>query len=334
VDAVTSYRWHELSLVVHADEPAGAGELAQTLQELSWECDDTYGLAPALSIYVHQQTAKRHLPETASRMFQAEGFWGFECGGDCYLTDGLSQWHLQLRQGRGEAWLGPDFLQKPAPLRRRFWAFGVLKLLRPLGLFSLHAAAVVSTDDRGMLIVGAPGSGKSTLALGLLRRGWSYLTDDAVLLRQQSDAVEALACRQDAYVKTEDATRYGDLPWGEVVPDSVGGCKQRLCPRAAYPGQIVSRYIPQVVLVAHISTGLQTLLRPLDRVQCLRQLLAQSGPQLFDRPTMGAQLEVLARLLQQADIYELQAGRDLYDEPLLLQDLLSEVKGAVPWRAS
>jgi hypothetical protein len=198
VAAVTSYRWHELSLVVRVDEPVGAGELAQTLQELSWVRDDTRVLAPVLSIDVHQHASQPHLPVTACHVFQAEGFWGFEHGEDCYLTDGTSQWRLQLQQGRGKAWLGPDFCEKPAHLRRRFWAFGVLKLLRSVGMYTLHAAAVVSTEGRGMLIVGAPGSGKSTLALGLLRRGWSYLTDDAVLLRQQSDEVEALACRQDA----------------------------------------------------------------------------------------------------------------------------------------
>ncbi len=332
--AVTSYRWHELSLVVHADEPIGTWELAQTLQELSWVRVDTHAPAPALSLSVHRHASQCHLPAMACRMFQAEGFWGFERGDDCYLTDGISQWHLQLRRGLGEAWLGPDFTEKPAHLRRRFWAFGVLKLLRPLGVFSLHAAAVASTDGRGMLIVGAPGSGKSTLALGLLRRGWSYLTDDAVLLCQRSDEVEALACRQDAYVNAEDAARYGDLPWGEALPDGMGGCKLRLCPSAAYPGQIVLRYVPRVVLVAHISKGRQTLLRPIDRVQCLRHLLAQSGPQLFDRPTMGAQLELLARLLHQADIYELHAGWDLYEDPLILRDLLPEVKGVVPWHAS
>jgi hypothetical protein len=30
----------------------------------------------------------------------------------------------------------------------------------------------------------------------------------------------------------------------------------------------------------------------------------------------------------------LQAGWDLYEDPLILQDLLSQVKGVVPWRAS
>jgi hypothetical protein len=334
VEAVTSYRWHELSLAVHSDEPVGSGELAQILRELSWVRHDTHMLTPALSIDVHQHTSKWHLPETACRTFQAEGFWGFECGGDCYLTDGVSRWHLQLRQGQGEAWLGPDFPEKPAHLRRRFWAFGVLKLLRSQGVFSLHAAAVVSTDGTGILIVGAPGSGKSTLALGLLRRGWSYLTDDAVLLCRQSDTVEVVACRQDAYVNAEDAARYDDLPWGEAIPDGTRRYKLRLYPGAAYPDQIVLRYIPQVVLVARISKGPQTLLRPLDRVQCLQQLLTQSGPQLFDRPTMGAQLEVLTRLLHQADIYELHAGWDLYEDPVILQDLLARVKGVAPWRAS
>jgi hypothetical protein len=198
VEIVTSYRWHELSLAVRANDPTGARELAQTLRELSWVRDDTHTLTPVPTVSVHQHTSKCHLPEAACPTFQAEGFWGFECGDNCNLTDGTSQWHLRLRQGQGEAWLGPDFVETPAHLRRRFWAFGVLKLLRPLGVFSLHAGAVVLTDGRGMLIIGAPGSGKSTLALGLLRPSWSWLTDDAELLRQQSDAVEALACRQDA----------------------------------------------------------------------------------------------------------------------------------------
>jgi hypothetical protein len=334
VEAVTSYRWHELSLVVRVDEPVGAGELSQTLSELSWVRDDTHALTPTLSLAVHRDASRRHLPTTACRTFQAEGFSGFEHGDDCYLTDGISQWYLQPWLGQGEAWLGPDFPEKPAHLRRRFWAFGVLKLLRPLGVFSLHAAAVVSTEGRGMLIVGAPGSGKSTLALGLLRRGWSYLTDDAVLLRQQSGEVEVLACRQDAYVNAEDASQYSDLPCGEVVPNGMGGCKLRLCPSAAYPGQIVVRYVPRVVLVAHISKARQTLLRPIDRVQCLRQLLAQSGPHLFDRPTMGAQLDVLTRLLHQADLYELHAGWDLYEDPLILRDLIPKAKGVGPWHAS
>ncbi len=53
----------------------------------------------------------------------------------------------------------------------------------------------------------------------------------------------------------------------------------------------------------------------------LRLLLAQSAPQLFDRSTMSAHLELLKRLLQQAETYELNAGTDLYHQPAKLIDL-------------
>jgi hypothetical protein len=67
-------------------------------------------------------------------------------------------------------------------------------------------------------------------------------------------------------------------------------------------------------------------------MHALRQLLNQSGPQLFDRWTMQTHLEVLTCLLDQAAVYELQAGLDLYEEPLRLGDLIGEVRGAVSWR--
>jgi hypothetical protein len=103
VEAVTSYRWHELSLVVRVDEPVGAGELSQTLSELSWVRDDTHALPPTLSLAVHRDVSRRHIPATACSLFQVEGFSGFEHGDDCYLTDGISQWYLQPRLGQGEA---------------------------------------------------------------------------------------------------------------------------------------------------------------------------------------------------------------------------------------
>jgi hypothetical protein len=125
-----------------------------------------------------------------------------------------------------------------------------------------------------------------------------------------------------------DAVRYADLPWGEEVPDGSGGCKRRLCIAATYPDQIVSRCVPRVLLLARIVESPHSTARPLDQTYALRQLLTQSGPQLFDRWTMHAHLAMLTRLLEQAASYELQAGRDLYEEPLTLIDLMAEVTGA------
>ena len=57
-----------------------------------------------------------------------------------------------------------------------------------------------------------------------------------------------------------------------------------------------------------------------------QDLLAQSGPQLFDRRTMGQHLEVLKQLVQQTATYELRAGLDLYQQPGLLVHLLARRK--------
>jgi len=48
-------------------------------------------------------------------------------------------------------------------------------------IFSLHAAAI-ATESACVLIPGPSGSGKSTLAAALVSQGYSYLTDDLVLL--------------------------------------------------------------------------------------------------------------------------------------------------------
>ena len=110
-------------------------------------------------------------PTGGPRTVQADGFCVQESGEDFYLTDGSSLLHLQPAQGRGNAFIAPSFFTKPPLLQHNFWAFGLLKLLRPLGLYSLHAAGIVSNEGVGLLIIGPSGSGKSTLAIGLARAG-------------------------------------------------------------------------------------------------------------------------------------------------------------------
>jgi hypothetical protein len=264
----------------------------------------------------------------AREVFQADGFSGLESGDDFYLTDGSSSFRLQMGRGRGEACLTCSFGEKPALLQRTFWAFGLLKLLRPLGFYSLHAAGVVSRQGQGLLIVGGSGCGKSTLTLGLLRQGWGCVSDDAVLLRRQPAGVEALACRKDVYVNADAAPAYADLPLQEEGSDATGRRKRRVCTDKAFPRQQVATCLPCVLLFSRIIPGTHSALHPLGRSTALGELLTQSGPQLFDRTTMPAHLEVLTRLLQQSATYELLAGRDLYHDPLTLEHLLREAEGA------
>jgi hypothetical protein len=179
------YTFQELTLeVTHFGRQCGT-DMEHLLDELSWVRSAKAAKPAALRLVVRPTPQALQVPSKARLVFQAEEFSGYERGDDFYLTDGSSRLRLQTKQGRCTAQLAPAFVAKPRMVQRNFWAFGLLKLLRPLGLFSLHAAGVVAPKGLGVLIIGASGSGKSTLTLTLIRQGWKYLSDDAVLLRWQ-----------------------------------------------------------------------------------------------------------------------------------------------------
>lgn len=328
------FAFHDLALEVrHEGREVGEG-LARILHDLSWVETPAVAGKPALGLSVRSNGDGLSPPPAANEVLRAEGFRGLEAGDDFYLTDGASLLRLQAARGQADARLAPGFFDKPPFFQSRFWAFGLLKLLRPLGLYILHAAGVVAPDGTALLIVGESGCGKSTSTLGLIRQGWRYLSDDAVLLRLRQRGVEALALRKRLCVDAEAAPRFADLPLGEEVSVGSGRRKRRVLIGEAAPGRRVSGCRPRVLLFPRIAERSRSALRPLDRLEGLERLLAQSGPQLFDRPTMARQLECLKTLLQQTASYELAAGRDLHRRPEKLADLLSDVRGEGRWRAS
>jgi hypothetical protein len=324
------YAFHDLILEVRQNAAAEDTQgLQQLLHDLSW----SEGVARAepgqrslsLSILPHQRDPV--VPDTAREVLNVEGFRGLEDGGDFYLTDGASLFRLSHGQRLAEVRLAASFFHKPQTLRQSFWAFGLLKLLRVEGIFSLHTAGVVADDGDGILLVAEPGSGKSTLTIGLVRKGWRYLSDDAVLLRSRPEGVEAMALRRHFYVDSSAAGEYADLGLDGEKPDRAGRPRRRVAVAASYPHQYVSACTPQVLLFPRIVPDTQSILVPLDPTNALRRLLTQSGLQLFDRATSARHFAVLNQLLQQATSYELRSGADLKKEPMKLARMLLDAKG-------
>jgi len=328
------YAFHDLILQTEREEQGGGEDLARLLEGLSWVRIPPRTVEPHLCLSISLCSNGLRAPPAARELFRVDGFCAQESGEDIYLTDGSSLLHLQPAQGRGSAFIAPSFFAKPPLLQNNFWTFGLLKLLRPLGLYSLHAAGIVSNEGVGLLIIGPSGSGKSTLAIGLARQGWHYLSDDAVLLRSRAETIEALALRKHFYIDADASVSSGEIPLGEETPDNTGRTRRRVCLEEVYPAQYMARCLPQVLLFARIVPDAQSTLLRLDRVHALRHLLASSGPQLFDRSTMTRHLEVLKRLIRQSATYELRAGLDLYHDPTTLIRLLNNAEGAQRWPAS
>jgi hypothetical protein len=325
------YTLDHLVLELHSEDPRQE-DLDHLLQELSWVRIRSSVYKPTLHLSVSPNYRGFRTPRNCREVLRTADFSGFESDNDFYLTDGSSLFHLRSGRGEGYAGLAPSFFAKPNLVQANFWCFGILKLLRPLGIYSLHAAGLATQHGVGLLLVGASGSGKSTLAIGLIQEGWKYLSDDAVLLRSGSEGIQALACRRSFYIDAAASADYSDLWLAEEEPDSTGGQRRRVAIEQAYPGQYVSQCFPHILVFPQIVRQHQSALKRIDNVRALRFLLAQSAPQLFDRSTMAQHLELLKRLVQQTQIYELKAGADLYRDPAKLIDLIHEAQGERDWR--
>src|ERR1044072_1454597 len=126
----------------------------------------------------------------------AEGGKCYTDGADFYLVLGPAVIHLQ---NGAPVTVDVSLSELPVardPMLARATSFAVCAGLRRFGLFDLHSAGVVNPHDgKGVLIVGPSRSGKSTLAVQLASAGWSYLSDDEVLLSLVDGAVEARGFR-------------------------------------------------------------------------------------------------------------------------------------------
>jgi len=344
---MAEYAFDNLRLRVEPAALEARADLPRLLAHLSWQRVSDAVDVPVrrLRIRIHEQVGK--VPPDARLVLRTESFCGFERDDGFFLSDGETIFHLVQSRAQGDAYLGPSFFSKSTMLQDNFWSFGLVKLLRPFGLYTLHAAGLVSPEGDGLLAVGPSESGKTTLALGLVRTGWHYLSDDAVVISRTTDTcreneagadlpdIEARPLRAHFYIDSTAASRQPDVQLGQEVADGFGGRRRRVFLTGAYARHKVSACMPRILLFPRIVSHGKSELIPLNEVAAFTSLLDASGRQTFDRWTMATQLGVLKGLVRQAASYELRAGRDLYSDPSRLIPLLRQAdRDGGPWRAS
>jgi len=317
----TTYIFHDITLDVESESGEIIRGLADLFADLSWTSLGPRQGAASLHIRIGRGFGPCDVPTTARLSFDADGLRGLQDGSDFYVTDGASLLLLRPRAGFADARIARNFFEKPAHLQRSFWAFAILKLLRHAEIYSLHAAGL-SLGELDLLVVGPSGCGKSTLTLTVIRAGARYLSDDAVLLRSRSDAIEALALRRDLYVDDADRNLHQGLGLAEVRLAATGRPRRRVTLDAIDPDRRLDVCRPGLLLFPRIAARPRSRLIRVESAVALKYLIEQSGPQLFDRETMPGQLATLRELLRQARAFELAAGRDVLEDPETLGRLL------------
>jgi hypothetical protein len=221
------------------------------------------------------------------------------------LVDGGGAWEVWL-DGTREAALGTaeqvaDFL---------FWHLNqeAVGAARAAGRVVLHAAAVAA-GGRAVVVPGPPDSGKTTLTAALVRAGFGYLTDEAVVFDEASLAVAPFP--KPLVLGPAVAPDLADL----CPPATRLGSQWRVPPGAV--GSLAEPAAPGLVVAPSFSPGEPARLEPLTPAEAVVVLGGHSF-NLLDRPQ--AALDLLARVARQAPCYRL-AGGDLREAVRLVREV-------------
>ena len=183
--------------------------------------------------------------------------------------------------------------QSGDPLLGHAASFAVCAALRRYGLFDMHSAGVVEPESgMGVLIVGPSGSGKSTLSMQLVKSGWSYLSDDELLLSFNEGVVEARGFRSFFAVSEAGA---------------------QLKHRFDLPAKRTEQALPGSVLFVRLHGERRSELKALTQTQTMMGLLRACPWATYDKSIASANLELLSALARQARGFDVSAGSDLLE---------------------
>jgi hypothetical protein len=179
----------------------------------------------------------------------------------------------------------------------RVTSFAVCSALRRFGMFDLHGAGVaLPPANDGVLIVGPSGSGKSTLTTQLARAGWSYLSDDELLLSLNENEVEARGFRSFF-----------------ALADSTSPLKNCFEPAEIFAAPRVDQIAPRFVFFTEISRAAGTQIHELTQAETMSRLIRACPWATYDTAIAGPNLKLLSRLARQAKGFNLMAGTDLLE---------------------
>jgi hypothetical protein len=218
---------------------------------------------------------------------------------------------------------GPD----PDPAERlNFREFFLLSpllfVMHRLGYFELHAAACVR-EDSGYLLLGPSGAGKTTALLSLIDSGWSYLSDDAMVVSMEPQGkIVARPLRRSFSLKPDHLDRHPQL--GVFAKETVSGTnKRRFDPRQIWPEQYSPSMLPRFIISCQITNEDTSRIVPISRAESLAKLVGSTPWLMFDQATASAHLEMFRSLAASCAGYELSAGRDLLRNRGRLAELIA-----------
>lgn len=188
---------------------------------------------------------------------------------------------------------------------------GLALLLGRAGRALVHAAAPVAPDGRAWLLVGDSHAGKTTTCVNLVRAGWSFASDDHVVLSRDGDG--------GLWVEGLPRHFHVDSGLGSAAP---AGLRRDTDPRQAWPGRWVERAPLGGVLLPQVHPHAASSAAPVPAADALAALIRQSPWLLVDRAAAPRLLALLGEAAVRP-ARALRLGLDTFADPARLESVLA-----------
>jgi hypothetical protein len=204
-----------------------------------------------------------------------------------------------------------DIDPAPADFTSLLTITAALLLVRD-GRTPIHAAGVVDpATKKGWLLCGDSHSGKSTTTANLIKAGWSYLSDDYVVLSRLGDDVELQGWPDDFHI---------DEGWSRGESTGVRGTiREADLP----PGRRVDAALLGGILFPRISPDEETAVACVPPVVALERLIRQSPWLVADSESAGSVFQLLGNAAMTRS-GELRLGLDTFADPSRISALIGE----------
>lgn len=223
-----------------------------------------------------------------------------------------------LEDGTPFARFPPDQL-----LAQLEWGMNWCIAMRGNEYLMLHGG-VVAQGRMAMLLPGVPGAGKSTLTAYLIHRGWRLLSDEFVLVEENSLEVQPFPRLIPLKNESIDvlARAVPEASFGPRIPNTRKGLVAHMMPPAPHIRGMHERALPKLIVFPRFVAGSRTELTGMPTAEAFAELTNNA----FNYTLLGAQgFDMMIRLTESATCCRLRYS-DLADANERLTELIQSVE--------
>ncbi|MDQ3010959.1 MAG: hypothetical protein M3X11_09685 [Acidobacteriota bacterium] len=233
-----------------------------------------------------------------------------------YFHLGVAAFRVDVETGQAIGLVTSQAMEYPHILANTYALFALLLIMRTRQLYHLHAAAIVSPDDKLWLICGAQRAGKTTLTTALGLAGWQPVSDDSLLVGGDEQSAWLTPLKKYFHVGSELLRRWPQLDGIErhhqyLDRTCVGGLEFFNTRELA---ETKFRRIDHIVLPQIVNEPISRI-EPLARSEALLRLAEQSMFFQLWRDHTARQWQSLNELTANAVCHRLFSAADVLDEP-------------------